>query len=197
MRVRYHPDSDGLPGQGFAPVSPRHRIGSPAGAARKCSARREYCVGRRPDPATRLRRNPPATDGYTAAHLAPITGCRRDSMSTGPTASDSGTCRLCSQIPPFRLIPDRRILASDFQRRRLCLAGRTSKSGSGEGCTADAALPRDGAVRLLGDVPRAANPQNAVIDDMTVFEGQLPAADKPGEAARVRAAELHHSGVAG
>src|SRR5579863_6615304 len=61
---------------------------------------------------------------------------------------------------------------------------------------AEAALPRDGAVRLLVDVPRAANPQNAVIHDMTVFEGQLSAADKPGETTRVRAPELHHAGVA-
>ena len=30
----------------------------------------------------------------------------------------------------------------------------------------------------------------------TVFEGQLPAADEPGETARVRAAELHQAGVA-
>ena len=44
-------------------------------------------------------------------------------------------------------------------------------------------LTPNGAVPLQDDVLRAANPQNAVIDDMTVFEGQLPAADEPGETA--------------
>jgi len=57
-------------------------------------------------------------------------------------------------------------------------------------------LPPGGAVPCLNDVLRAANPQNAVIHDMTIFEVQLPAADEPGETARVRAAELHQAGVA-
>jgi hypothetical protein len=57
-------------------------------------------------------------------------------------------------------------------------------------------LRPNGAVPLLDDVPRAANPENAVIHDMTVFEGQLPAADELGESARVRAAELYQAGVA-
>src|SRR5271155_4695746 len=56
-------------------------------------------------------------------------------------------------------------------------------------------LPSNGTIALLDDVLRAANPQNAVIHDMTVFEGQLPAADEPGESAWVRAAELHQAGV--
>ena len=51
--------------------------------------------------------------------------------------------------------------------------------------------PRRGAVPLLGDVLRAAKPQNGVIHDMSVFEGQLPSADELGESARVRTAELH------
>src|SRR5579884_3326391 len=59
-----------------------------------------------------------------------------------------------------------------------------------------AVLLHDRAVGLLDDVHRAANPQNAVIDDMTVLEGQLPTADEPRESPRVRTAKVHHAGVA-
>lgn len=52
------------------------------------------------------------------------------------------------------------------------------------------------AVPLLDDVLGASDPEDAVIDDMTIFEGQLSAADEVGESARLRAAELHHARAA-
>jgi hypothetical protein len=46
--------------------------------------------------------------------------------------------------------------------------------------------PPGGAVPRMNDLRCAANPQNTVIDDTTIFEVQLPATDEPGETARVR-----------
>jgi hypothetical protein len=39
--------------------------------------------------------------------------------------------------------------------------------------------PPGGAIALLDDVLRPANPQKAVVDDQTIFEGQLSATDEP------------------
>ena len=96
-------------------------------------------------------------------------------------------------LAPFafgRMAHDRQSFATPIRQRLLTFRMRSELMATRQ--IVDQARSTHGSdVPFLDNVFRAANPQNAVIDDMTVFEGQLSTANDPGKPSRVRTPEFH------